>query len=78
MCTKKIGLWHKWEGNFEVRVYTHVDWDGNIGDKKSTSGRSSFLGERLIIWLRKKQSIISQSKYEAEYIDATLNYSNIF
>jgi hypothetical protein len=44
---------------------------GCIDDRRSTSGATFYLGECLVSWLSKKQSSISLSTAEAEYIAAT-------
>ena len=36
--TKDYGLWYKFGGNFDLKVFTNVDWAGNIDDRKSISG----------------------------------------
>lgn len=69
-------LQYKQEDDFNLKVYIDVDWDENIDDGISTSGTTFFLGERLITWINKKQSCISQSIVEAEYVVA-INCSNI-
>jgi hypothetical protein len=52
-------------------AYTDVDWASCIDDRRSTSGAVFYLGECLVSWLRKKQSSVSLSTAEAEYIAAT-------
>ena len=49
----------------DLKVFTGVDWEGSIDDKKSTSGGAFFIGKRLVSWTRKKQNCISQSTIEA-------------
>src|ERR1044072_8412640 len=61
-------------------LYTHdttslvgfcdADWAGSADDRKSTSGGCFFLGNNLISWFSKKQSRVSLSTTEEEYIDA--------
>lgn len=75
--TENHGPQYKKSGKFELKVYTDVDWAENIDDRKSTSGGDFFLGRRLISWTSKKQTSISQSTIEAEYIVAIVNCSNI-
>ena len=48
--------------------YTDAYWVGNIDDKKSTSGATFYLGDYLVSWLSNKQSSVSLSTAEAEYI----------
>jgi hypothetical protein len=49
-------------------AYTDADWAGCIDDRRSTSGTVFYLGECLVSWLSNKQSSISLSTAEAEYI----------
>lgn len=44
---------------FSLTIFTDVDWEGNVDDRKRTSGGALFLGECLISWLSKKQASIS-------------------
>nr|GFA38519.1 hypothetical protein [Tanacetum cinerariifolium] len=46
------------------------DYGGASQDRKSTTGRSQFLGRRLISWQCKKQTIVATSTTEAEYVTA--------
>jgi hypothetical protein len=48
--------------------YTDVDWIGCIDDRRVTSGEVFYLGPCLVSWLRKKQSLVSLSTVEVEYI----------
>ena len=48
--------------------YIDVDLEGKIDDIKSTSGVAFYLGDCLVSWLSKKQSSVSLSTTEAEYI----------
>ncbi|KAJ9544998.1 hypothetical protein OSB04_024705 [Centaurea solstitialis] len=47
------------------------DYGGANMDRKSTTGRCQFLGSRLVSWQCKKQTNVSTSTAEAEYIAAT-------
>ena len=58
-------------------MFTGSDWTRNIDDRKSTSGGAFFLGKRLVSWTSKKKNFTSQSTTEAEYVAATVNFSNI-
>ena len=46
--TKDYGLWYKFGGNMDLKVFTDVDWVGNLDDKKSTSDGAFFLGKILV------------------------------
>jgi hypothetical protein len=69
--TKEFGLWYPKGKDLSLIAYTDADWAGCIDDRRSTSGATFYLGECLVSWLSKKQSSISLSTTEAEYIAAT-------
>ncbi|KAK5840452.1 hypothetical protein PVK06_009353 [Gossypium arboreum] len=50
--------------------YTDSDWGGSIDDMKSTSGYVFTLGSAIFCWSSKKQSVVTQSTVEAEYVVA--------
>ncbi|XP_058185841.1 uncharacterized mitochondrial protein AtMg00810-like [Rhododendron vialii] len=50
-----------------LHAYADVDWAGDVNDRKSTSGLCVFLGDSLISWKSKKQSVVARSNAEAEY-----------
>ncbi|KAJ9539165.1 LOW QUALITY PROTEIN: hypothetical protein OSB04_031898 [Centaurea solstitialis] len=66
-----LGLWYPNDSSFDLVAYTDSDYGGANLDRKSTSGGCQFLGGRLVSWQCKKQTTISQSTTEAEYITAS-------
>ncbi|KAI3802038.1 hypothetical protein L1987_30161 [Smallanthus sonchifolius] len=68
----KLGLWYPKTDLFDLVAYSDSDYGGCNLDRKSTSGGCQFLGNRLVSWQCKKQSTVSQSTAEAEYIAAAL------
>jgi hypothetical protein len=54
--------------DFTLTTYKDVDWAVGMDDKKSTSGGAFFLGNNLVSRFSKKQSLISLSIADAEYI----------
>ncbi|GJU74993.1 uncharacterized mitochondrial protein-like protein, partial [Tanacetum coccineum] len=46
------------------------DYGGSNLGRKSTTGGCQFLGQRLISWQCKKQTIVATSTTEAEYVAA--------
>jgi hypothetical protein len=34
----EFGLWYPKEYDFTLTTYTNEDWEGNVDDRKSTSG----------------------------------------
>ncbi|KAI3797827.1 hypothetical protein L1987_33091 [Smallanthus sonchifolius] len=67
----RLGLWYSKNDKFNMYAYTDSDYGGCNMDKKSTSGGCQFLGGRLISWQCKKQTCVSTSIVEAEYIAAS-------
>ncbi|GJR43305.1 putative ribonuclease H-like domain-containing protein [Tanacetum coccineum] len=51
-------------------AYTNSDYAGATQDRKSTTGGCQFLGNRLISWQCKKQTVVATSTIEAEYVVA--------
>ena len=49
--------------------YIDVDWAGSVLDRRSTSGGFYSLGSAVISWFRRKQSSVSLSMAEVEYIE---------
>ena len=64
-------LYKKGESNFELIGYSDSEFAGDVGDRKSTSGHIFFFGGMAISWSSQKQSIVTLSSCEAEYIAAT-------
>ncbi|GKG12064.1 hypothetical protein Tco_0346301, partial [Tanacetum coccineum] len=55
---------------FELVAYTNSDYAGATQDRKSTTGGCQFLGNRLISWQYKKQTVVATSTTKAEYVAA--------
>ncbi|GJZ42030.1 hypothetical protein Tco_0588916 [Tanacetum coccineum] len=54
----------------ELIAYTDSDYAGATLDRKSTTEGCQFLGNRLISWQCKKQTVVATSTTEAEYVAA--------
>ncbi|KAJ9543921.1 hypothetical protein OSB04_023628 [Centaurea solstitialis] len=67
----RLGLWYPNDSSFDLVAYTDSDYGGANLDRKSASGGCQFLGGRLVSWQCKKQTTVSQSTTEAEYIAAS-------
>jgi hypothetical protein len=65
------GLWYPRNQNFQLSVYSDVDLDNCLDERKSMSGDAFFLRDSLVAWLRKKQGSISLSTTKVEYIATT-------
>ncbi|KAI3702330.1 hypothetical protein L6452_28065 [Arctium lappa] len=66
----RLGLWYPHDLPFDLIAYSDSDLGGTNLDRKSTSGGCQFLGARLVSWQCKKQTTVSTSTTEAEYIAA--------
>ncbi|KAI3769035.1 hypothetical protein L6452_00131 [Arctium lappa] len=66
----RLGLWYPHDSSFDLLAYSDSDLGGANLDRKSTSGGCQFLGARLVSWQCKKQTTVSTSTTEAEYIAA--------
>jgi hypothetical protein len=62
------GIWYSRETNLVLAGYSDADWAGNADERKSTSGGCFNVGTNLVAWMSRKQSYISLSTAEAEYI----------
>ncbi|GKB53042.1 ribonuclease H-like domain-containing protein, partial [Tanacetum coccineum] len=65
-----LSLWYSRDSPFELVAYTDSDYAGATLDRKSTIGGCQFLGNRLISWQCKKQTVVATSTTEAEYVAA--------
>ncbi|MCI30088.1 hypothetical protein A2U01_0051297, partial [Trifolium medium] len=48
-------------------AYSDVDWAGDPSDRRPTMSFCIFLGDSLISWHSKKQTLTARSSTEAEY-----------
>nr|GEU53630.1 putative ribonuclease H-like domain-containing protein [Tanacetum cinerariifolium] len=67
----KLGLWYPRDSPFNLEAFSDGDYAGASLDKKSITRGCQFLGKRLISWQCKKQTVVSNSTTEAEYVAAT-------
>ncbi|GKA78908.1 putative ribonuclease H-like domain-containing protein [Tanacetum coccineum] len=65
-----LGLWYSRDSPFELVAYTDSDYAGATQDRKSTIGGCQFLGNRLISWQCKKQTVVATSTSKPEYVAA--------
>ena len=50
-----------------LQAYSDADWAGDPIDRRSTTGNCFLLGDSLIYWRSKKQTVVARSNTEAEY-----------
>lgn len=67
---------HK-NGHNSINAYIDADWVGCPIDRRSTTGYCTFVGGNLVTWRSKKQSVVTRSSVEAEYIAMTSTNSEI-
>ncbi|XP_076945719.1 secreted RxLR effector protein 161-like [Bidens hawaiensis] len=63
-----LGIWYPKNNSFDLTTFTNSDYDGCNMSRKSTSEGCQFIGNRLVSWQCKKQTVVSFSTAEAEYI----------
>ena len=66
--TVGYGLRYTSSSDLTLVSYSDSDWDGSVDDRKSTSGCCFSLGPAMVSWFNTKQSAVSLSTAEAEYI----------
>ena len=65
------GILYSTSNDLQLVGYTNSDFAGNTEDRRSTSGYAFHLGTGVIAWASKKQSIVTLSSAEAEYVAGT-------
>jgi hypothetical protein len=68
--TLDYGLYYTGDQDFRLYGYTDLDWVGSDSDRNSTSGCCLSLGSDMTSWKSRKQSNISLSMEQVEYIAA--------
>ncbi|KAJ9561279.1 hypothetical protein OSB04_006439 [Centaurea solstitialis] len=61
---------------FTVCGFSDTDWDSDMTNRHSTTGYCFFLGDSLISWRSKKQSLTARSSTEADAIQ--IAYNDVF
>ncbi|GJV03190.1 hypothetical protein Tco_1336759 [Tanacetum coccineum] len=65
-----LGLWYSRDSPFELVAYTDSDYARATQYRKSTTEGCQFLGNRLISWQCKKQTMVGTSTSKAKYVVA--------
>ncbi|XP_074322800.1 secreted RxLR effector protein 161-like [Apium graveolens] len=68
--TMDCGLLYHYLNEFKLVGYCDSDWAGDIDDRKSTTRYVFFIGDTSFSWISKKQTIVTLSTCEAEYVAA--------
>ncbi|XP_023739322.1 secreted RxLR effector protein 161-like [Lactuca sativa] len=66
--TSSLGIWYPFYSGFFVQAFLDADLGGCRIDRKSTMGGCQFLDGKLMSWQTKKQTCVSLSTSEVEYI----------
>ncbi|KAK2981153.1 hypothetical protein RJ640_013475 [Escallonia rubra] len=69
--TIDLGKFYPSPGDMKLVGYSDSDWVRHVDDRKSTTGFIFYFGETAFTWTSKKQSIVTLSTCEAEYVAAT-------
>nr|GEV26658.1 hypothetical protein [Tanacetum cinerariifolium] len=69
-----LGLWYPRDSPFRLVAYIDSDYARATQDRKSTTGGCQFLGNRLISWQCKKQTVVATFTTAAEYVAAASCY----
>nr|GEW97818.1 putative ribonuclease H-like domain-containing protein [Tanacetum cinerariifolium] len=73
----KLDLWYLKDSPLDLVAYTDSDYAGASLGMKSTTGGCQFLRCRLISWQCKKQTVVTNSITEAEYVAASSCYRQV-
>ena len=66
--TIDFGLYYKGNHDYRLYGYTDADWAGSVSGRRITSRGCYSLGSTMISWFSRKQSSVSLSTAEAEYL----------
>ncbi|KAK2979862.1 hypothetical protein RJ640_002775 [Escallonia rubra] len=69
--TIDLGIFYPASGDMKLVGYSDSDWARDVDDRKSTTRFVFYFGEAAFTWTSKKQSIVTLSTCEAEYVAAT-------
>ena len=72
-----FGLWYTKDSTFQFTAFSDSDFGGCNLNRKSTSGGCQLLGNRLVSWQCRKQTMVSLSTAEAKYVAASACCSQV-
>ncbi|XP_020242609.1 uncharacterized protein LOC109820827 [Asparagus officinalis] len=71
------GLIFRKNEHVNIEGYCDSDWANCADDRRSTSGCCIFIGDNLVSWKSKKQSVVARSTAEVEYRVMTLGVTEL-
>ncbi|GKA44347.1 retrovirus-related pol polyprotein from transposon TNT 1-94, partial [Tanacetum coccineum] len=75
--TINIGLWYLKDSGFELTAFSDANHVGFLDTRKSMSGGTQFLGDKLFSWMLKKQDCTAMSSAKAEYVLFSASYAQV-
>lgn len=75
--TLDYGIWYPKHDDFRFVTYIESDWAGCLDERKSTSGTTFSLGNKLVCWHSKKHESTTLSTIEVEYIAPCSCYQQV-
>jgi hypothetical protein len=66
------------KSQLQLNAFCDSDWAGCPDDRRSITSFAIFLGDCLISWYAKKQSVVSRSSTEAEYMSLAVTTAEVF
>lgn len=61
------GLYFSAYPMLKLQAFSNANWAGDLMDCRSTTGYCFYLGDSLVLWHSKKQTIVIRLSIEAEY-----------
>ncbi|GKC01701.1 hypothetical protein Tco_0987837 [Tanacetum coccineum] len=75
--TINMGLWYPTDSGFELTAFSDADHAGCLDMRKINSEGIQFLGDKLVIWMSKKQDCTAMSSAKAEYVTLSASCAQV-
>ncbi|GKA00860.1 hypothetical protein Tco_0673525 [Tanacetum coccineum] len=72
-----MGLWYLKDSGFELTAFSDADHVGCLDMRKINSEGIQFLGDKLVIWMSKKQDCTAMSSAKAEYVTLSASCAQV-